>query len=630
MYRIQVFKGSLWALALAALAVAVIVACGGAAPAEDAGQAAPAAPTAMAAQQQAPQQPASGSTGSAAQPAQPAQQAQQSQPQVAPTAMPAATEAAPQMAMEPAGKITMGQEEINIFSGHPAHSVNPQLFVISTAPVVEGLMQWNSNLVAEPLLTESWSISDDFATWTFNLRKGVQFHKGYGEMTAEDVVYSYSHWITNTKHARASALQRFWDHPEGSIEIVDSHTLMVNTGDPMPDVIMSEFHRVPSGIATWVVSKKQSDEIGIEAADKDIAATGPWEIVDHRPAQFWRMKAVQDHWRQTPFFAELEFQEIPEQSTRLAGFQTGNLDTFVMAFDSIPLVQAMEGAKLMIVPDQAAGEMLLHFHGGLYFNVGTADQEAAYDPDLPWVSSNTEIGSPEWEQAKKVRQAMVKAIDTQTIVETLLQGYAMRSPVGVGGYSYSAHRFPDIPMLEYDLEGAKALMAETGYGEEGFSITLVPALRGAPAEVEVAEAIAVMWEDIGIDVKLQNLPYGTYRPTVIGRTFNGATNHATSPSNTPARLYNALQNRGSFVRHTHPFLDDITIRAQSAVTLEERTKLETETGMFMYDESIYASLYMWSAVWAVGPNIDDKSWSENLFYGDIRNINGYEWIEPRQ
>ncbi|MCE2501945.1 MAG: ABC transporter substrate-binding protein [Dehalococcoidia bacterium] len=626
MFRYDVFKGNRWAMVPATFALAVIVACGGAAtPAAEPEQAAPTAPQAMTGQQAAPTEAAAQSAGSAAATA-PPQQAQ-----VAPTAVPAVTEAAPQsMTIEPAGKITMGQEEINIFSGHPAHSVNPQLFVISTAPVVEGLMQWNSNLEAEPLLTESWSISDDFATWTFNIRKGVQFHKGYGEMTAEDVVYSYSHWITNTKHARASALQRFWDHPEGSVQIVDSHTLMVNTGDPMPDVIMSEFHRVPSGIASWVVSKKQSDEIGIDAADKDIAATGPWEIVEHRPAQYWRMKAVQDHWRKTPYFAELEFQEIPEQSTRLAGFQTGNLDTFVMAFDSIPLVQEMEGAKLMQVPDQAAGEMLLHFHGGLYFNVGTPDQEAAYDPDLPWVSSNTEIGSPEWEQAKKVRQAMVKAIDVQTIVETLLQGYARRSPVGVGGYSYSSHRFPDIPPLEYDLEGAKALMAETGYGDEGFNITLIPALRGAPAEVEVAEAIAVMWEDIGIDVKLQNLPYGTYRPTVIGRTFNGATNHATSPSNTPARLYNALQNRGSFVRHTHPFLDDITIRAQSAVTLEDRTRLETEVGKFMYDESIYASLYMWNAVWAVGPNIDDKSWSENLFYGDIRNINGYEWIEPRR
>ena len=41
-------------------------------------------------------------------------------------------------------------------------------------------------------------------------------------------------------------------------------------------------------------------------------------------------------------------------------------------------------------------------------------------------------------------------------------------------------------------------------------------------------------------------------------------------------------------------------------------------------------LYLWDAVWAVGPRIDEKSWSANLFYGDIRNINGYEWIQPRQ
>ena len=601
MFRYDTFKGTFWAMVLATLALAVIVACGSSAPA--------------------PEEPAASSSDGTAPP----------QGQVAPTAMPAGSEVTSQtMTIQPVGKLTMGQEEINVFSGHPALSVNPQLFVITTAPVVEGLMVWNSNLEAEPLLAESWSISDDFATWTFNIRKGVQFHKGYGEMTAEDVAWSYSHWITNTKHARATALQRFWAHPEGSVEVVDSHTLVVNTGEAMPDVIMSEFHRIPSGIASWVTSKKQSDELGVEAADKDIAATGPWEIIEHRPAQFWRMRAVENHWRKTPHFAELEFQEIPEQSTRLAGFQTGHLDTFVMAFDSIPLIQEMPEARLLQVPDQAAGEMLLHLHGGLYFNLGTDKLEAAYDPDLPWVSANPDLNSAEWEQARKVRQALVMAVDSQTIVETLLQGYAQRSPVGVGGYSYSAHRFPDIPMLEYDPEGAKRLLAEAGYPDGGFSITLVPALRGAPAEVEVAEAIAVMWEDIGVDVKLQNIPYGTYRPTVIGRTFNGATNHATSPSNTPARLYNALQDRGSFVRHTHPYLDDISIRAQGAVALDERTKLENELGKFMLDESIYASLYLWDAVWAVGPRIDEKSWSENLFYGDIRNVNGYEWIEPRQ
>ena len=253
-------------------------------------------------------------------------------------------------------------------------------------------------------------------------------------MTAEDVAWSYTQWSENTKHARASLLRDFWQNPEGSVEVTDTHTLMVNTGKPMPLVIMSEFHRIPSGIATWVTSKRQSEELGIEAANRDIAGTGPWEIEEHRPAQYWRMRAVENHWRQTPYFAELEFQKIPEESTRIAGFQTGLLDTFVMAFDSIPLVENTSGARLMSVPNQPAGEMLMHFMGQFYLKVGTDEQEVAYDADLPWTSANPDVNSLEWENAKKVRQALLKAIDSQTLTETLLHGLARTTPVGVGGY----------------------------------------------------------------------------------------------------------------------------------------------------------------------------------------------------
>jgi peptide/nickel transport system substrate-binding protein len=42
----------------------------------------------------------------------------------------------------------------------------------------------------EPSLAESWESSEDARTWTYKLRQGVQFHKGYGEMTSEDVVFT--------------------------------------------------------------------------------------------------------------------------------------------------------------------------------------------------------------------------------------------------------------------------------------------------------------------------------------------------------------------------------------------------------------------------------------------------------
>ena len=52
---------------------------------------------------------------------------------------------------------------------------------------------------------------------------------------------------------------------------------------------------------------------------------------------------MNDHWRKTPEFAQLILHEVPEENTRLAGFQTEKLDTFVMAFDTLPEVQSCLG-----------------------------------------------------------------------------------------------------------------------------------------------------------------------------------------------------------------------------------------------------------------------------------------------
>ncbi|RYE87753.1 MAG: twin-arginine translocation signal domain-containing protein, partial [Hyphomicrobiales bacterium] len=47
----------------------------------------------------------------------------------------------------------------------------------------------------EPSLAESWESTPDAKTWTYKLRKGVQFHKGYGEMTSEDVMFTFGRQI---------------------------------------------------------------------------------------------------------------------------------------------------------------------------------------------------------------------------------------------------------------------------------------------------------------------------------------------------------------------------------------------------------------------------------------------------
>ena len=91
----------------------------------------------------------------------------------------------------PVGTLNVGQKELGIFMGHPRLAGNPQVFVQGTAPIGESLMTVSADLEVIGMLAKSWEVSDDGLIWTFHLNEGVQFHKGYGEMTAEDVIWSF-------------------------------------------------------------------------------------------------------------------------------------------------------------------------------------------------------------------------------------------------------------------------------------------------------------------------------------------------------------------------------------------------------------------------------------------------------
>ena len=88
-----------------------------------------------------------------------------------------------------------------------------------------------------------------------------------------------------------------------------------------------------------------------------------------------------------------------------------NLDTTLLAFDSLSQVESVDGAEIMRVP--GGGEAALTFYGQYYVGIGTEDQQPGYDPDLPWVSADPDINSEAWKNAAKVRTALSIAIDRQ-------------------------------------------------------------------------------------------------------------------------------------------------------------------------------------------------------------------------
>ncbi len=606
----RITRKGLFVLLIGGLVLTPVVACGSAGESP-----APAVqPTAASAQQDQAQPAATEAPAAAAQPG---------ATQAAPTAVPQAAPAADTMTVvEPTGTLNTGLKEMGPFFLHPSTLGNPQIFVHGTAPIGEGLLQENLQHEVLGLLAESWEISDDFLMWTFNLHQGVQFHHGYGEMKAEDVEWSMRQWGLS-KHPRAGQLEKFWAPRDGS-EIVDDYTLKVHTGEPLVHVIAQRWHMTPGGASTFIASKKQTEDLGVDEAGPQIAATGPWEVVDHRTGEFWKMEAVRDHWRHTPEFAEFVMWEIPEESSRVAGFQTGNLDTFLMAYDSIPNVEAVDGSQFMRVPNAIVQSIRIY---GNWYPVEGVETRAGYDPTLPWVSPTDDITSPEWDRARKVRLALMTAIDRQVLVDEILSGNG-NTNTAIHSFSGFEH-YLDGRDWEFDPDRARELLEEAGYAD-GFSITLTPALRGAPAEVESCEAISQMWGDIGLDVNFQKVPYGTLRPTLVGRTYQGATCHAGGPLPTPANGFGSYLTENPFNRGLeHAWSDDAMRRAMQEVDPAKRELMERELGQFLFDHALTdLTYYNIDAVWPVGPRIEP--WTEHVRTSDVRQMNGYEYIRHRK
>ena len=187
--------------------------------------------------------------------------------------------------------------------------------------------------------------------------------------------------------------------------------------------------------------RKQTEELeeslGRDAASRQLVGTGPWEMVENTTGQSWKFKAVEDHYRKTPFFAEMTFFEIPEESTRIANFQTGKIDTFGASPDTIPILADIPDTKFM--SQAGVSESHIGLYGQYYIEPANGeDPLPAYNPDeLPWVSSDPDPDSAEWERARKVREALAISIDRDLLREELLHGEGT-TPFNVGaGWRHS-------------------------------------------------------------------------------------------------------------------------------------------------------------------------------------------------
>ncbi len=287
-----------------------------------------------------------------------------------------------------------------------------------------------------PRLATSWSSTPDSKSWTLKLRQGVKFHKGYGEMTSEDVKFTFDR-IRDAVRV-GGVRPKFTNISE--VVADDPYTVTFKLAQPDPLFLLG----VLSDYDASVMSKKAVEEKGEEPIGRDPIGTGPYvlETVYPDPSQGVMLVANAEYWDVQPATPKLQCLYIADTTARTLALLSGD-------------VHLIEGVR---APGWAA-------------SMSQRDPNLIFDVVSPgsFFTMQVNVTKKPFDDVR-VRQALFYAIDRDEITTAIApiskRTYGLNPPSYPGGFT--AETIPEDVAYKYNPEKAKALLAEAGF-PDGFS-----------------------------------------------------------------------------------------------------------------------------------------------------------------
>src|SRR6185295_13865580 len=158
----------------------------------------------------------------------------------------------------------------------------------------------------EPDLAERWEHTPDGLVWTFTLRKGVKFHGDWGELTADDVVFSLQRAANSQTSSFAADYASF-----DKVEAVDPSTVRITLKQPIPSLLglVTNYH------GGNIVSRKAVEALGADFRLKPVG-TGPFAFQDYKPNESVTLVANPKYFRGAPKIDRIVYRFIPADAAR--------------------------------------------------------------------------------------------------------------------------------------------------------------------------------------------------------------------------------------------------------------------------------------------------------------------------
>jgi peptide/nickel transport system substrate-binding protein len=324
--------------------------------------------------------------------------------------------------------------------------------------VYQGLVGWKpGSFDIENVLADEITKSADGKEIDFKLREGVQFHHGYGELTAEDVKFSYERLIDPNLKAVYASDWAALDH----VEVTGKYTGKIILKDASAPLWVTTL----PGTSGYILSKKAVEEKGNDGIATFPVGTGPYEFQEWKPNAYVKETLFKDYWGTKPEWETIVHQYIPEESSVDIALETGELDFGRVSPSSVERFQNNTKFQVIAVPS------------------------------LDWEVLFMNVQHPLLKDPN-VRKAIRSAIDVDSINQAVYEGKYqplcnMMTPQMIGYWK-------DATCYKRDVEKAKAYLTQSGVT----NLELHLAIQNTEDEKAVGEIIQANLADIGIKVDL--------------------------------------------------------------------------------------------------------------------------------
>jgi peptide/nickel transport system substrate-binding protein len=400
----------------------------------------------------------------------------------APTS-PLAVTAAPDAAQDvSSGRLTIlwtsGTEDIDPHYTYSELASAVALLVYEMLLILKG----DSTDEFEPMLAESWEVSEDQSTYTFTLYPDVMFHDGT-PANAQAVKDSYTRWI-ELGGSPVNVITRFCDSPD-KMEVLDETTLRFNLDGPQPlflSAMASSYGPMVISPTALAENATDDDPYAHEWAKQFAIGSGPYILESNSVTEGITLAKFDGYHRgwEGNHFDDVIFRVVPEDATRRqllergeADATTGNLTVDALdALRSNSAVQVFEYPTTRVVWDIMNAPRLL---------------------------------------SQEVRQGFSYAFPYDDVVDVVYKGLLKRSgPIAdsVRGYD------PDVFLFQTDLDKAKELILSGGFKEGDFFEYMVDA--NEETDQTVAQLFQANVQAMGFGLELISVDYATIESTIYG------------------------------------------------------------------------------------------------------------------